>query len=172
MAGISLHNISHSNGIRGGEYQVGIPVYAGKRLVFVTGRGGASLALGGPTATRAWGAYFVPFPHPAPVQGPATLIPWTGPRFSPPIVYGGLSGAWLGWGLGRGERRGKRKNTPRPRPVSGPGREISPGARVLWGLGGPVTNTKSAFEILLSELTISSIGLNCLYGLVYLTIGK
>ena len=100
--------------------------------VFVTGRGGAGFALGGPTATQARGAYFVPFPDPAPVRGPATLIPWTGPRFSPPKIYGGLSGAWPGWGLGPGRGEEKGKNTPRPRPVSGPGRGISPGA-VFYG---------------------------------------
>ena len=109
--------------------------------MFVTGRGGAGFALGGPATTQARGAYFVPFPRPAPVRGPATLIPWTGPHFSLPKIYGGLSGAWLGWGLGRGQGVEKGKNTPRPRPVSGPGRGISPGARVLWGPGGPVTNT-------------------------------
>ena len=76
-------------------------------LVFVTGRGGAGFALGGPAATQARGEYFVSFPRPAPVQGPATLIPWTGPRFSPPKIYGGLSGVWLGWGLGRGVRHAK-----------------------------------------------------------------
>ena len=110
-------------------------------LVIVTGRGGAGFALGGPAATQARGAYFVPLPRPTPVRGPAILIPWTGPPFSPPKIYRGLSGAWLGWGLGRGQGGEKGKNTPRPMPVSGPGRGISPGARVLWGPGGPVTNT-------------------------------
>ena len=37
-------------------------------------------------------------------------------RFSPK-VYGGLSVASLGWGLGRGYGRKKRKNPPRQRPV-------------------------------------------------------
>ena len=101
--------------------------------MFVTGRGGTGFALGGPAATQARGAYFVPFSRPAPVRGPATLFPWTGPRFLPPKVYGGLSGAWPGWGLGRGLGEEKGKNTPRPRPVSGPGWGISPGGRVLWG---------------------------------------
>ena len=49
--------------------------------MFVKGRGGAGFALGGPAATDAREAYFVPFPRHAPVRGPATLIPWTGPRF-------------------------------------------------------------------------------------------
>ena len=93
------------------------------------------------------GGVFVPFPRPTPDRGPATLIPWTGPRFSPPKIYGGLSRAWPGWGLGRGRGEEKGKNTPRPRPVSGPGRGISPGARVLWGPGGPVTNTMKTWSV-------------------------
>ena len=64
------------------------------------GRG--SFALGGPAATQARGAYFIPFPHPAPVWGPATLIAGMGPRFSPLKIYGDLSGSGLGWGPGPG----------------------------------------------------------------------
>ena len=44
-------------------------------LVFITGRGGAGFALGGPAVTRAWGAYFVLSLLTGPVRGPPTLIP-------------------------------------------------------------------------------------------------
>ena len=87
------------------------------------GQGGAGCALRGPAATRGRGAYFVHSPRPAPVRGPTLLIPWTGPCFSPPKFYGGLSGAWVGRG-------------------------ISPRACVFWGPGGPVTNTNDFVDLL------------------------
>ena len=84
-------------------------------VVFVTGRGGAGFALGGPAATQARRAYFVPFPCPALVRGPATLIPWTGP----PIFHHQKS-TWAcsghGWGGalagGRGGEGGKIRPAP------------------------------------------------------------
>jgi hypothetical protein len=116
-------------------------------LEFVTGLGGTGFALGGPAITRARGPYFLPSPRPAPVRGPTQLMPWTGPRFSPPRFYGGLSRAWVGRGPGPGWEGGKAKNMPHPGPVSGPGRGISPGACVFRGPGGPVTNTTHAQDL-------------------------
>ena len=63
-----------------------------------------------------------------------------GSHFSPPKFYRGQSGGraldWgQGWGIG--------KNLPCPRPVSRPWWGILPGARVLWGSGGPVMNTNT-----------------------------
>ena len=62
------------------------------RLVFVTGRGGVGFHSSGPALTRSRGGYFSGNPHPAPVRGPPTLIPWTGPRLLPPIFNGDPSG--------------------------------------------------------------------------------
>lgn len=92
----------------------------------VTGWSGTAFALGGPATTQDCGVNFIPFAHPAPIRGPATLIPWTGSRFSPLKFYWAMTRVWLGWGLGRGQGRAKRKNKPCPRPVGGPERGISP----------------------------------------------
>lgn len=72
-----------------------------KQLVIVTGRSGAGFALRGHAVTQAWGVYFLPSPRSTPVRGLTTLLPWPGPRFSPPKFYRSLFGAWLGWGLGQ-----------------------------------------------------------------------
>jgi len=84
--------------------------------------------------------------RPAPVRGPAALIPCTGPRLLPPIFTGDPSGVWVGLGLERGQGQGIRKKTPRPRPLSGAGRGKGPGARVFWGPVRPVTNSTDSAQ--------------------------
>ena len=82
-------------------------------LEFVTGRGGAGFHSAGPALTTGWGGYFGGDPCPAPIRGESPLIPWTGPRFSPPV----LTGTRLGNGRGRGQgQRTLKKHAP-PRAV-------------------------------------------------------
>jgi len=111
------------------------------RVVFVTGRGGAGFYSPDPALTRGRGGYVSGNPRPAPVRGPPTLIPWTGPRLLPPIVNGDPSGVWVGRGPERGQGQGMPKRTPHPRPLSGAGRGKGPGARVFRGPVRPVTNS-------------------------------
>jgi len=71
-------------------------------LEFVTGRGGAGFHSPGPARTTVRGGYFGGDPRPAPVRGESPLIPWMGPRFSPPV----LTGSRLGNGRARGQGQG------------------------------------------------------------------
>ena len=71
-------------------------------LEFVTGRGGAGFHSPGPALTTGRGGCFGGDPRPAPVRGESPLIPWMGPRFSPPV----LTGTRLGNGRGRGQGQG------------------------------------------------------------------
>ena len=48
------------------------------------------------------GGYFGGDPPPAPGRGESPLIPWMGPRFSPPV----LTGTRVGNGRGRGQGQG------------------------------------------------------------------
>ena len=111
-----------------------------RRIVFVTGRGGAGFHWPDPALTQGRRGYFSGNPRPAPVRAPPALIPWTGPRLLPPIFDGDPSGVWVGQGPERGLGQGMPKKTPRPRPLSGAGRGKGPGARVLRGPVRPVTN--------------------------------
>ena len=67
---------------------------------FVTGRGGEGFHSPGPAFTTGWGSYYRGDPRPAAIRGESPLIPWTGPRFSPPL----LTGTRLrnGWGRRQG----------------------------------------------------------------------
>jgi len=69
---------------------------------FVTGRGGAGFHSPGPALTTGRGGYFGGDPRPAPIRGESPLIPWMGPRFSPPV----LTRTRLGNGRGRGQGQG------------------------------------------------------------------
>jgi len=80
---------------------------------FVTGGGGAGFHSPGPALTTGRGGYFGGDPRPAPVRGESPLIPWTGPRFSPPV----LTGTRLGNRRGRGHRQGTLKKHAPPRAV-------------------------------------------------------
>ena len=80
---------------------------------FVTGRGGAGFHSPGPALTTGRGGCFGGDPRPAPVRGESPLIPWTGPRFSPPV----LTGTRLGNGRGRGQGQGTLKKHAPPRAV-------------------------------------------------------
>jgi len=111
------------------------------RVRYGAGRGGFSHAR--PHPYNGPGGLFGSDPLPAPVQGESPLIPWTGPGFSPPV----LKGTRLGNGRGRGQGQGSLKNPPCPRPFSGAGRGVGPGARVFRGAGGPVTNTIDRYLI-------------------------
>jgi len=82
-------------------------------LEFVTGRGGAGFHWRGPALTTGRGGYFGGDPHPAPIRGESPLIPWMGPRFSPPV----LTGTRLGNGWGRGQGQGTLKKQALPRAV-------------------------------------------------------
>ena len=112
-----------------------------KRLVFVTGRGGAGFHSPDPALKRGRGGYVWGNPRPAPVRGPPALIPWTGPGLLPPIFNGDPSGVWVGRGPERGQGQGMPKKAPRPRPLSGAGRGKGPGAGVFRGPVRPVTNS-------------------------------
>ena len=94
-------------------------------LEFVTGRGRAGFHSPGPALTTGRGGYFGGDPRPAPVRGESPLIPWTGPRFSPP----GLTGTLLGNGRGRGQGQGALKKHAPPRAVQ-------QGRAASWA-GGP-----------------------------------
>jgi len=96
-------------------------------LVFVTGRGEAGFHSQGLPFTRGRGGYFSGNPRPAPALGPAALIPWTGPRLLPPTFNRDPSGVWVGWGPERGQGQAMPKKTPRPRQLSGAGREKGQG---------------------------------------------
>ena len=102
-------------------------------LVFVTGQGRAGFHLSGPAPAWVRGGCFWRNPSPAPVRGLPTLIPWTGPRFSPPIFNRGPSGVWAGQGPWRRQGWGMPKNMPRPGPSSTVGRRKGPVPRVFQG---------------------------------------
>jgi len=74
----------------------------GVRVEFVTGRGGEGFHWPGPALTTGRGGYFVGDPRRGPVRGESPLIPWMGPRFSPPV----LMGTRLGNGRARGQGQG------------------------------------------------------------------
>ena len=97
--------------------------------------------MSGPAPAPGRRGFFWRNPRPAPVRGLPALIPWMGPRFSPPISNGGPSVGWAGRVPGRGQGRGMSKNMPRPGLSSGAGWEKGPGARVFRGPGVPVTNS-------------------------------
>lgn len=63
-------------------------------------RGGAGFQSAGPALSAARGRYFFGYPRPTPVQGTPLLIPWTGPRLSPPNFNRDPSGARAGTGPG------------------------------------------------------------------------
>jgi len=68
---------------------------------YVMGRGGAGFHLPGPTLATGRVGYFGGDPRPAPVGGESPLIPWTGLRFSPPVLTGTRLGNSWGWGQGQ-----------------------------------------------------------------------
>ena len=77
--------------------------------MFITGQGGVSFALGGPTVTQAWEAYFSRSTRPTPVWGPTPLTLWTDPifhhqNFSGPVSGMGGVGPWPGVGAVEGEK--------------------------------------------------------------------
>jgi len=82
--------------------RTGRGVEEGSRVEFVTGRGGAGFHSPGPALTTGRWGYFGDDPRPAPVRGESPLIPWMGPRFSPPV----LTGTSLGNRRGRGQGQG------------------------------------------------------------------
>jgi len=105
------------------------------------GRGGFSLAR--PRPYMGPGRVLSGNPRPAPVRGPAALIPCMGPRLLPRIFNGDPAGVWVGRGLELGEGQGMPKKTPHPWPLSGAGRGKGPGARVFRGPVRPVTDSIS-----------------------------
>jgi len=90
-------------------------------LVLVTGRGGAGFHS----------------PDPALTRGPPALIPWTRPRLLRPIFNGDPSEVWVGRGPERAQGPGMPKKTPRPRPLSGAGREKGRGPVFFGALSAP-----------------------------------
>jgi len=79
------------------------------RLEFLTGRGEAGFDWPGPALTTGRGGCFGGEPRPAPILGESPLIPWTGSRFSAPVLTGTRLGNW--WGRGQGQGTVK-KHTP------------------------------------------------------------
>ena len=92
------------------------------RVRYGAGWGGFSLAR--PRPYNGPGGYFGGDPRTAPVRGESPLIPWTGPRFPPPV----LTGTRLGNGRGRGAGAGNPKKTrPAPGRSAGQGGELGRG---------------------------------------------
>ena len=115
-------------------------------LVFVTGRGGAGFHSSGPTPPPGREGFFWRNPLPAPIRGLSALIPWMGPRFSPPIFNRSPSGGRAGRGPGQGQGRGMSKNMPCPGLSSEAGWEKGPRAHVFRGPGVPVTNSNQHYS--------------------------
>ena len=101
--------------------------------MFVTGRGGVGFHPGGPAVTRAGEGFLGVIPAPSPVRDESPLIPWTGPRFSPP----NLTEACPGNGRGPGRGLGIPKKT---RPA--PGRSAGRGGD--WGRGPAIVGAPEA----------------------------
>jgi len=91
----------------------------------------------GPALTRGRGGYLGGDPLPASVQGESRLIPWTGPRCSPPVV----TGTRLWNGRGRGPGQGTLKKLTPPRAMQRGGAWSLASGPQLLGPRGPAINT-------------------------------